>query len=93
MKYIINIHSVVNVITNSSSIIYVVDDNKTEEDILNLLQSFIDIDEHEGNYSGQGGSVYVFHEKNEDYITLNVDWSMKHTINAIKTLLKYTLDD
>lgn len=88
-KFVLNIHSVSSVITNSSEMIYVVDDGKTEEEILKILEPYIELDREEGNFSGTGGEISFDEDFDEDKIVLWVDWSMENTCNAISDIFGY----
>jgi hypothetical protein len=93
-KFVLNIHSVSSVITNSSEMIYVVDDGKTEKEILEILEPFIQMDREEGNSSGNGGCVEVYGpEDDDDRVILMIDWSMENTCNAVSDIFNYKTDN
>lgn len=97
----INVHSISSVITNSSEIIYIVDDGKTKHEIMKILEPYIKLDREEGNWSGSGGCVDCYHDDPNDYddpndarseLLIDVDWSMTNTIDAIDSLFGYKPD-
>lgn len=93
-KIVLNIHSMSSVITNSSEMIYVVDDGKTEKEILNVLKPYMELDKEERNCSGNGGEVVVYdREDGDDRVILMVDWSMEHTLAAINDIFGYKSDN
>ena len=91
MKMKFKIHSVSDIITNSSEIIFIVDDGKTEEFILEMLKPYIKLDKKEDNWSGAGGEVEVYEEDNEGKKEryLSIDWSMENTLDAARELFRY----
>lgn len=89
---VLNIHSISAVITNSSEMIYVVDDGKTQKEILKVLKPYMKLDQEEGNSSGNGGEVVVY-DHDDDRVILMVDWSMEHTLAAIDDIFGYKSDN
>ena len=103
MKMKIYVHSMSSVITNSSEMIYTVDDGKTEEEIMEILRPYIKMDFDEGNTSGNAGDVSVctgnnkiddYYDKGDpeydkNYTIIDVDWAMEHTKDAISRIFGY----
>ena len=78
--FTIALHSSVDVITNSSSEIFICSTNNSLEDVKEILQSLLDIHHKADPYYGNNfddvfGEIYVLDESNVDsYIDLMVEW-------------------
>ena len=85
---VLNVHSISSVVTNSSEMIYIVDDNKTEAIIREILKPYISMDHEEGNTSGNGGEVEFFENEDRE-LCIMVDWAMENTLSALKNIFGY----
>lgn len=85
---VLNVHSISSVVTNSSEMIYIIDDNKTGAIIREILKPYIKMDHEEGNTSGNGGEVEFFENEDRE-LCIMVDWAMENTLGALKNIFGY----
>ena len=89
IKFRGNIHSLISVITNSSSEIFAVNDNKTEEYLIELLTPIIERDKKKYGCSGDAGDVFVGMSDFRGEFIIRIDWAFRETSDFIQNILGY----